>query len=109
MNNLRKAIIMLLILMLLIITIIIIAISSINKNKEGSDYNDTEFEKDISHEEIKNTISEVTNRNEYYAVKNIIIPDCIKLSGKQIRRTYQIFNIFILPNIRIASLPIRYS
>ena len=71
-NNLRKAIIMLLILMLLIITIIIIAISSINKNKEGSDYNDTEFEKDISHEEIKNTISEVTNRNEYYAVKNII-------------------------------------
>lgn len=72
MNNLRKAIIMLLILMLLIITIIIIAISSINKNKEGSDYNDTEFEKDISHEEIKNTISEVTNRNEYYAVKNII-------------------------------------
>ena len=70
MDKIKKTIIIVLI--IIVIIIITLILMAMKRNSEGSDYQETEFEKDISHEEINDTIEEVTNRNDYYAIKNII-------------------------------------
>lgn len=70
MDNLKKLIIIIFIVIVIIMTILIFIL--IRKSKEGSDYQDTEFEHDISNEKVITEITEVTNRNQYYAVNNII-------------------------------------
>lgn len=59
---------------LAIIIIIIISLIFLAKQRktQGSDYQDTDFEHDVSNVEINQSIEQVTNRNDYYAVKNII-------------------------------------
>ena len=59
---------------LAIIIIIIISLIFLEKQRktQGSDYQDTDFEHDVSNVEINQSIEQVTNRNDYYAVKNII-------------------------------------
>lgn len=72
MDKLKKIIIILLILMIIIATIIIVAVALIKNSQDDSYYQDTEFEHDVSNENLQSTIVDVTNRNEYYAVRNII-------------------------------------
>ena len=72
MDKLKKIIIILLILMIIIATIIIVAVALIKNSQDDSYYQDTEFEHDVSNENLQSTVVEVTNRNEYYAVRNII-------------------------------------
>lgn len=69
MEKLRKIIIILIIIMIIIICTI--ALLFILKGTDNTNKNN-EFENDTSKEEIQNIVTEVTNRNEYYAVKNII-------------------------------------
>ena len=69
----KKIIIILMIIFIIICIVAISLIIYINKKKYiGSDYQDTEFERDISHEVIKTSTNKVTDRNNFYAVKKII-------------------------------------
>ncbi len=70
MNKIKTVIfVMLAIIIIIIITLIILAMQ---RKTEGSDYQDTDFEHDVSNVEINQSVEQVTNRNDYYAVKNII-------------------------------------
>ena len=70
MDKIKKVIVILVI--VIIIIIITLVVLALRRRTEGSDYQDTEFEHDISHEEVTTTIEQVTNRNDYYAIKSII-------------------------------------
>lgn len=70
MDKIKKIIIIISIIIIMII--VVLTVMALKRRTEGSDYEDTEFEHDLTHEEIKTEISEVENRNKYYAVKNIL-------------------------------------
>lgn len=72
MEKTKKIVSILLVLMIAIVIIIVVAVVSIKNSEVGSDYQETEFENNTSNEKLQNSVEEVTNRNEYYAVKNII-------------------------------------
>lgn len=70
MNKIKTIIfIILTIIVVIIITLVVLAVQ---RKNTGSDYQDTDFEHDVSNVEINQSIEQVTNRNDYYAVKNII-------------------------------------
>lgn len=71
MNTIKKVMIVMIILIAVLIIALVIILRSFNKNN-SSDYNsNTVFEQQISYEENNNILKE-TNRNQYYAVKNIV-------------------------------------
>lgn len=71
MDILKKSIIIVSILVIIIISVLIVLY--VRSQNQGTDYtNNSEFEQDVSHMELKSEFEEVENRNNYYAVKNII-------------------------------------
>ena len=71
MDILKKTIIIVSILVIIIISVLIVLY--VRSQNQGTDYtNNSEFEQDVSHMELKSEFEEVENRNNYYAVKNII-------------------------------------
>ena len=71
MDILKKSIIIVSILMIILISVLIVLY--VRSQNQGTDYtNNSEFEQDVSHMELKSEFEEVENRNNYYAVKNII-------------------------------------
>ena len=71
MNTIKKVMIVMIILIAVLIIALVIILRSFNKNN-SSDYNsNTVFEQQISYEDNNNILKE-TNRNQYYAVKNIV-------------------------------------
>ena len=73
MKRIKKYIIISCILILLLI-ILVLTIIILNKksNIVGTDFGESDFERKNYKQEIQDSIVEVTNRNEYYAVTNII-------------------------------------
>ena len=71
MDILKKSIIIVSILMIILISVLIVLY--VRSQNQGTDYtNNSEFEQDVSHMELKSEFEKVENRNNYYAVKNII-------------------------------------
>lgn len=71
MDRLKKSIIIVSILMIILISVLIVLY--VRSQNQGTDYtNNSEFEQDVSHMELKSEFEKVENKNNYYAVKNII-------------------------------------
>lgn len=70
MKRIKKYIIALCILMIVLTLTIVVLYKKYNT--EGTDFRESDFEKDDSKQPIQDNIVEVTNRNEYYAITNII-------------------------------------
>ena len=94
-------------LIFVILTIIIIIIISLiflakQRKTQGSDYQDTDFEHDVSNVEINQSVEQVTNRNDYYAVKNIIGKYAYAIVDGGTESVYSMINTDYLDKNRIT-------
>lgn len=89
---------------LAIIIIIIISLIFLAKQRktQGSDYQDTDFEHDVSNVEINQSVEQVTNRNDYYAVKNIIGKYAYAIVDGGTESVYSMINTDYLDKNRIT-------
>ena len=89
---------------LAIIIIIIISLIFLAKQRktQGSDYQDTDFEHDVSNVEINQSVEQVTNRNDYYAVKNIIGKYAYAIVDGGTESVYNMINTDYLDKNRIT-------
>ena len=71
MGSLKKWIIALVIFIFIII-ILLVVVNVFSKKQETDTNSDTDFEKDVSHVKLTVDFEEVTNRNNFYAIRNII-------------------------------------
>ena len=100
MNKIKTIIFIILTIMVAII--ITLVILSVQRKNTGSDYQDTDFEHDVSNEEINQSVEQVTNRNDYYAVKNIIGKYAYSIVDGGTESVYNMINIDYLDKNKIT-------